>query len=345
MKKALITGIRGQDGAYLAKLLLAKGYDVYGADRRNSDGESWRLNYLGIEKDVEIVYMDLLELPRILDVIQCIKPDEIYNLAAQSFVKTSFDQPILTAQVNAIGVLNLLEAVRLFSPESKFYQASTSEMFGNELTDFTDQDSEEYRAQCIGTPFMPRSPYATAKLFAHNSTINYREAYGLFACCGILFNHESPLRGLEFVTRKITDGIAKIKTGKLDKLMLGNLNARRDWGYAPEYVEAMWQMMQYEKPIDRVIASGETHSIREFIECACNIVGIDIKWTGEGKDEKGIDSKTGKIVIEVAPEFYRPSDVEYLKGISNFQQYWKPSVSFAELVAIMLNADMERMTR
>jgi len=340
MKTALITGIRGQDGAYLARLLLDKGYIVYGSDRRNGDGDYWRLNYLGIKDEVELIYMDLLELPRIIDVVRKIKPDEVYNLAAQSFVKASFDQPLATSQVNAIGTLNLLEAIRLFSPDTKFYQASTSEMFGDSYNEY----EKNGIAQCEDTKFNPRSPYAVAKLFAHHVTINYRESYNLFACCGILFNHESPLRGLDFVTRKITDGLVKIKLGLADKLTLGNIDACRDWGYAPEYVEAMWMMLHDEKPVDIIIATGETHSIKEFINCACNIAEIPLEWKGEGKDIKGFDSKTGAIIIDVSPEFYRPSEVKYLKGISNLSG-WKPKVLFPELVAIMLNADMKRLSK
>ena len=334
MKTALITGIRGQDGAYLAKLLLDKDYRVIGADRRSGDGKSWRLQELGIEDDVEMLYMDLLDLPRICDVVRTIKPHEIYNLAAQSFVKASFDNPLSTANVNAIGCLNLLEAIRRFSPGSKFYQASTSEMFGS---------CQEM--QSAEPDFQPASPYATAKLFAHHSVANYRESYDLFACCGILFNHESPLRGLEFVTRKITDGIAKIKLGITDKLTLGNLDACRDWGYAPEYVEAMWLMMQHDEPGDFIIATGETHSIRDFVNCACNIAGIGIRWKGEGIQEKAFSTDyKGQMIIDISLDFYRPNEVEYLKGMSDLKG-WKPKVSFHELVAIMLNADMERLSK
>ncbi|MGC9023035.1 MAG: GDP-mannose 4,6-dehydratase, partial [Dissulfurimicrobium sp.] len=279
MKRALITGIRGQDGAYLAKLLLEKGYEVYGADRRSGDSSNWRLKELGIESHVKIVYMDLLELTNILRTIEKIKPDEVYNLAAQSFVKVSFDQPILTADIDAMGVLRLLEALRTYNPSARFYQASTSEMFGR----------VQEVPQSEKTPFYPRSPYGVSKLFAHWMTVNYRESYGMFACSGILFNHESPFRGLEFVTRKITHAIAQIKRGRLDKVVVGNLDSKRDWGYAPEYVNAMWRMLQQESPDDYVIATGETHTVREWIECAFKAVEYEIAWEGAGVNEKGRD--------------------------------------------------------
>ena len=303
-KKALITGIRGQDGAYLAEFLLNKGYEVIGADRRSADSTAWRMKELGIENKVKIKYMDLLEYTNVFEVIKTVKPDEVYNLAAQSFVEASFIQPFLTSQVDGLGVLTLLEAIRHFSPETKFYQASTSEMFGKVQT--IPQDEK--------TPFYPRSPYAVAKLYAHWMTVNYRESYNLFSCSGILFNHESPLRGAEFVTRKITMGIAAIKHGRQDKITLGNLDSKRDWGFAKEYVEAMWLMLQEAKPDDYVIATGETHTIREFAECAFKAAGISLAWEGEGVHTKGIDRKTGKIVIDVSKEFYRPAEVELLLG-------------------------------
>ncbi len=335
MKTALITGIRGQDGAYLAQLLLSKGYKVYGADRRSADGYSWRLEYLGIQDQVEIKYMDLLELPNVIDIIKELQPDEIYNLAAQSFVGVSFNQPLVTSQINAIGVLNLLEAIRHYSPESKFYQASTSEMFGGS-TEVLNENSE----------FKPKSPYATAKLFAHNSVINYRESFDLFACCGILFNHESPLRGFEFVTRKITDGIARIKLGLADKLILGNLEAQRDWGYAPEYVNAMWLMLQQDKPDDFAIATNTTVSIKTFIDHVCAEAGCFLEWQGSGKDLSGIID--GKISIEISDKFYRPNDVEILKGDATKAHKilnWKPETFMPELVKIMYQADFERLSK
>lgn len=335
-KKALVTGIRGQDGAYLAKLLLEKGYEVWGADRRSGDSSCWRLKELGIDKEVKIVYMDLLELTNIIKVIEKIKPDEIYNLAAQSFVQASFDQPILTAEVNAIGVLRILEAIRTVKPDARFYQASTSEMFGQ----------VQEIPQTEKTPFYPRSPYGVSKLFGHWITVNYRESYGIFACSGILFNHESPLRGLEFVTRKITYSLARIKYGLQDKLLLGNLEAKRDWGYAPEYVEAMWLMLQQPEPDDYVIATGETHTVKEFVEKAAEIAGFKIEWVGEGVNTRGVDTKSGKVIVEVSPEFYRPAEVDILIGNPEKAKRklgWYPRTKFEELVRIMMEADLNRV--
>lgn len=337
-KKALITGIRGQDGAYLAKLLLENGYEVYGADRRSGDSSNWRLKELGIDKEVKIVYMDLLELTNIMRVIDKIKPDEVYNLAAQSFVQASFEMPILTADINALGVLRILETLRIIKPDAKFYQASTSEMFGK----------VQKIPQTEKTPFYPRSPYGVAKLFGHWITINYRESYNMFACGGILFNHESPLRGLEFVTRKITYAIARIKYGLQDKIILGNLDTKRDWGYAPEYVEAMWLMLQQSYPDDYVIATGETHTVREFVEKAAKIVGFEIEWQGEGVNTKGIDRRTGRVIVEVSPEFYRPAEVDVLIGNpakAMEKLGWKPKTKFEDLVKIMVEADLNRVAR
>jgi len=336
MKKALITGIRGQDGAYLAKLLLEKGYKVYGADRRSGDSGNWRLKELGIDQDVEIVYMDLLELTNIRHVIQHIMPDEVYNLAAQSFVGVSFEQPILTADIDAIGVLRLLEALRDIKPDVKFYQASTSEMFGK----------VREVPQSETTPFHPRSPYAVSKVFAHYISVNYREAYGMFTACGILFNHESELRGLEFVTRKTTNAVARIKYGLQDKLVLGNLDSKRDWGYAPEYVEGMWLMLQQPNPDDYVLATGQTHTIREFVEKAFEIAGFNIEWFGEGSNAKGIDHRTGKVLVEVSKEFYRPSEVELLIGNPQKAKEklgWHSRTSFDKLVQIMMESDLMRV--
>ncbi len=335
-KKALITGIRGQDGSYLAKLLLEKGYEVYGADRRSGEGNFWRLKELGIYGDVKIVYMDLLEFSNIWRVIDKVEPDEVYNLAAQSFVGASFEQPILTSDVNALGTLRILEALRTLKPDAKFYQASTSEMFGKVKTLPLNESSA----------FHPRSPYAVSKLFAHWITINYREAYGMFAVSGILFNHESPLRGTEFITRKVSLGVARIRYGKQDKLIVGNLDAKRDWGYAPEYVYGMWLMLQQDKPDDYVLATGEAHSVREFIEEAFKIAGYDIVWKGEGVDEKGVDRRTGKVLVEVSAEFYRPAEVNILIG--NYEKAkkvlnWEPKVKFKDLVRIMVEEDMRRV--
>ena len=335
-KKALITGIKGQDGAYLARLLLEKGYDVYGADRRRSDMASWRLSDLGIEEDVKIIYMDLLEITNVIDVVKKLQPDEIYNLAAQSFVKTSFDQPFVTSQVDALGVLSVLDAVKHFSSGTRFYQASTSEMFGKVQAIPQDEN----------TPFYPRSPYAVAKLYAHWMTINYRESYDLFACSGILFNHESPLRGLEFVTRKITNGVARIKSGLLDKISLGNLDAKRDWGFAKEFVEAMWLMLQQEKADDYVIATGKTYVVREFAELAFKAAGIDLVWEGEGVGTRGVDRKSSKILVDVSPDFYRPAEVELLLGNSTKAKKrlkWEATTSFSDLVALMVESDLKRL--
>jgi GDPmannose 4,6-dehydratase len=335
-KVALITGIRGQDGAYLAKLLLEKGYEVYGADRRSGEGGFWRLKELGIEKDVKIVYMDLLEFTNILRTIEKIKPDEIYNLAAQSFVAASFEQPILTSDINSLGTLRLLEVIRTVKPDTKFYQASTSEMFGKAKT--LPLNEESY--------FYPRSPYAVSKLFAHWITVNYREAYNIFACSGILFNHESPLRGTEFITRKVSLAVARIKYGKQDKLVVGNLDAKRDWGYAPEYVYGMYLMLQNDKPDDFVLATGESHSVREFIEEAFKVAGFEIYWEGKGLEEKGRDAKTGKVLVEISPEFYRPAEVDVLVGdYSKAKKIlgWEPKTTFKELVRIMVEEDLRRV--
>jgi GDPmannose 4,6-dehydratase len=335
-KVALITGIRGQDGAYLAKLLLEKGYEVYGADRRSGEGGFWRLKELGIEKDVKVVYMDLLEFTNIFRTIEKIKPDEIYNLAAQSFVAASFEQPILTSDINSLGTLRLLEVIRTVKPDTKFYQASTSEMFGKVKTLPLNEDSY----------FYPRSPYAISKLFAHWITVNYREAYNIFACSGILFNHESPLRGTEFITRKVSLAVARIKYGKQDKLVVGNLDAKRDWGYAPEYVYGMYLMLQNDKPDDFVLATGEAHSVREFIEEAFRVAGFEIYWEGRGLEEKGRDAKTGKVLVEVSPEFYRPAEVDVLVGdYSKAKRIlgWEPKTTFKELVRIMVEEDMRRV--
>jgi GDPmannose 4,6-dehydratase len=335
-KVALITGIRGQDGAYLAKLLLEKGYEVYGADRRSGEGGFWRLRELGIEKDVKVVYMDLLEFTNILRIIEKIKPDEIYNLAAQSFVAASFEQPILTSDINSLGTLRLLEVIRTVKPDTKFYQASTSEMFGKVKT--LPLNEESY--------FYPRSPYAVSKLFAHWIAVNYREAYNIFACSGILFNHESPLRGTEFITRKVSLAVARIKYGKQDKLVVGNLDAKRDWGYAPEYVYGMYLMLQNDKPDDFVLATGEAHSVREFIEEAFKVAGFEIYWEGKGLEEKGRDAKTGKVLVEVSPEFYRPAEVDVLVGdYSKAKKIlgWEPKTTFKELVRIMVEEDLRRV--
>lgn len=336
MKKALITGITGQDGSYLSKLLLDKGYQVYGAFRRTSDLHLNRLKYLGVDEKIQYLPIELLEFTNIYRAIEKIQPDEIYNLGAQSFVGLSFEEPIFTADVTGMGPLRVLEAIRAVNPKVKFYQASSSEMFGK--VQAVPQDEN--------TPFYPRSPYSVAKLSAHWMTVNYRESYGLFACSGILFNHESPLRGLEFVTRKITHGLARIQHGLQEKLILGNLDSKRDWGYAPEYVEAMWRMLQQPEPEDYVVATGETHTIREFVENAFLAVGTEIVWKGSEINEKGYDKKTGKVLVEVSLEFFRPVEVDALIGNPKKAMEklgWKPKTKFSALVRIMVEADMKRV--
>ncbi len=337
MKKALITGITGQDGAYLAKLLLGKGYEVYGAFRRSSDLQLRRLRFLGIENQINFFPLELLELTNLYRGIEKIEPDEIYNLGAQSFVALSFEEPIFTAEVTGLGVLRMLEAIREVNPRIRFYQASSSEMFGH--VQRTPQNEK--------TPFYPRSPYGFSKLFAHWATVNYRESYHLFASSGILFNHESPLRGFEFVTRKISDGVARIQQGLQEKLTLGNLSARRDWGYAPEYVEAMWQMLQRPTPDDFVVATGENHTVREFAQHAFSRIGLPIEFIGDGPDEKGIDSKTGKVVLEVSKEFFRPAEVDTLLGDPSKAKQtlgWSAKTSFEALVSCMVDADCKRVS-
>ncbi|MBI4824542.1 MAG: GDP-mannose 4,6-dehydratase [Nitrospirae bacterium] len=337
-KKAFITGITGQDGAYLSKLLLEKGYRVYGAFRRTSDLHVNRLKFLGIEDQIEFLPLELLEFTNIHRAIEKVKPDEIYNLGAQSFVALSFEEPVFTADVTAIGPLRVLEAIRAVNPKIRFYQASSSEMFGKVRE--TPQNEK--------TPFYPRSPYAASKLFAHWMTVNYRESYGMFACSGILFNHESPLRGLEFVTRKITNTVAKIKHGLKDCLMLGNLDSKRDWGYAPEYVTAMWLMLKQSKPDDYVIATGEPHSVREFVETAFKVAGFDIGWSGKGIKEKGIDKKTGHTLVKIDPQFFRPAEVDVLKGDYSKAKKklgWSPKTTFRELVSIMVRHDLNLISK
>ncbi len=337
MKRALITGIRGQDGAYLARLLLQKGYQVVGADRRSGESSNWRMRELGIADDVKTEHMDLLELTNILRILDKVQPDEVYNLAAQSFVATSFEQPMLTGDINALGVLRLLEAIRQVNPEARFYQASTSEMFG--LARETPQNES--------TPFHPRSPYGVAKLYAHWITVNYREAYDMFTCSGILFNHESPLRGMEFVTRKITHAVARIQQGQQDEVVLGNLNARRDWGYADEYVDGMWRMLQQDRPDDYVLATGETHSVREFVEAAFDTVDMRLHWEGSGVEEVGRCATTGNVRVRISKDFYRPADVELLKGDPAKAERdlgWKPDTHFADLVRMMVEADLKRLS-
>lgn len=331
-KKAIITGIAGQDGAYLAKLLLEKGYRVLGGDRRSSR-QSTRLDYLGIADDVERVDLELSEFTNIARLIKDEQPDEVYNLAAQSFVGTSWEQPLTTTDVNANGVLRLLEAIRTFSPQTRFYQASTSEMFG--AIEAPQRES---------TPFYPRSPYGVSKLFAHWITKNYRESFDLKASSGILFNHESPLRGREFVTRKISVAMSRIALGEQDILELGNLGAQRDWGFAGDYVEGMWRIINAEPRDDYVLATGETHTIREFAELAGAQLGMELAWEGEGVEEKGIDTKTGKTIVQVNPKFFRPAEVDLLLGDASRAENelgWERKVSFPQLVEMMVREDYD----
>jgi len=333
-KIALVTGIKGQDGAYISEHLLKAGYRVIGTDRRRVDIDNWRLRYLGIEDQVEYAYLDLMDIGNIHRILKKYKPDEIYNLAAQSFVGISFDQPTLTTEVNAMGVLRLLEAVRLYCPEAKFYQASTSEMFGKVKAIPQNED----------TAFYPRSPYGVAKLYSHFLTINYRESFDLFACSGILFNHESPLRGLEFVTRKITNAIARIENGLQDKITLGNMDAKRDWGFAKDYTLGMIKMMHHDTPDDYVLSTGETHSVREFVELAFDHLGKTIVWEGSGVEEIGIDKASGKTMVEISPEFFRPAEVDLLLGDPSKAKKilgWEASTKFSELVTIMMESDLE----
>lgn len=331
MKNALITGITGQDGSYLAELLLEKGYRVYGIIRRKSVVDYGNVDH--IKDKLHFIYADMTDIISLINAMKVSKADEVYNLAAQSFVATSWEQPLTTAEIDALGVINLLEAIRVVNPKARFYQASTSEMFG--LVQEIPQKET--------TPFYPRSPYGVAKVYGHWITKNYRESYGLFACCGILFNHESERRGLEFVTRKITDGIAKIKSGLQDCIELGNLNAKRDWGHSKDYVRAMWLMLQQESADDYVIATNETRTVREFVEVAFQHVGIEIIWQGMGVDEIGIDSISGKTLVKVNPVFFRPAEVELLLGDCTKAEKklgWKREISFVELVQGMVDSDL-----
>ena len=340
MKKAVITGITGQDGAYLAELLLEKGYKVYGTYRRTASINFWRIEELGIRDNpnLHLVEYDLTDLASNIRLLEKAKPDEFYNLAGQSFVAVSFDQPITTAQITGLGPVNVLEAIRIVNPKIRFYQASTSEMFGH----------VQEIPQSEKTPFYPRSPYGVAKLYAHWMTINYRESYDIFGTSGILFNHESPLRGLEFVTRKITNGIAGVKLGKLDHIELGNLDAKRDWGYAKDYVDGMWRMLQVDIPDTFVLATGRTERVRDFVEMTCKAVDINIVWQGEGIDEIGIDSETGKTIVSINPDFYRPSEVELLIGDPSKAKRelgWEATTTLETLCGMMIEADIRRIDK
>ena len=336
-KTAIITGITGQDGAYLAQLLLEKGYTIYGTYRRTSSVNFWRIDELGIRNhpDFYQVEYDLTDLGSSLRLLEKTQPDEIYNLAAQSFVAVSFDQPMTTAQITGLGPVLLLEAIRIINPKIRFYQASTSEMFGNVLE----------VPQTEKTPFYPRSPYGAAKVYAHWMTINYRESYDIFGVSGILFNHESPLRGLEFVTRKITDGLSKVKLGMQSHIELGNLSAKRDWGYAKDYVDGMHRMLQTDTPDTYLLATGRTESVREFVNMTCKALDINIDWNGSGLDETGTDTATGKTIIKINSNFYRPAEVELLIGDPSKAKKdldWEATTTLEQLCKLMVNADMQR---
>jgi GDPmannose 4,6-dehydratase len=334
MKTAIITGINGQDAPYLAQHLLKLNYKVIVADRRRTDNDYTKLAVLGIDNQVIFEYFDLLELSNIINVISKYKPDEFYNLAAQSFVGASFTQPLLTSDINSLGLLRILEAIRLFSPKTKLYQASTSEMFGK-VKEIPQSES---------TPFHPRSPYGVSKVFSHYMVVNYREAYNLFACSGILFNHESPFRGKEFVTKKITSSIAKIIHGKLDYFEIGNLDAKRDWGYAKDFVKGMHLMLQQDIAEDFVLCTGKMHSVREFIELAFQHVNINIQWIGTGSEEFAINTSNSKKVVQVSKEYYRPAEVDLLIGDSSKAEAklnWRSETSLKELVEIMMKYDLE----
>jgi GDPmannose 4,6-dehydratase len=337
---ALITGVTGQDGAYLTELLLSKGYDVYGTYRRTSSVNFWRLQELGVlnHERLKLVEFDLTDPGVCISLIKRIEPDEIYNLAAQSFVGVSFEQPTATANITGLGALNILEAIRLINPKIRFYQASTSEMFGK----------VQSIPQTEDTPFYPRSPYGVAKLYAHWMTVNYRESYGLFASSGILFNHESPLRGLEFVTRKITDAFARIRVGQLQVLELGNLNAKRDWGFAKEYVEGMWRILQANESDTFVLATNRTETVRDFVSMAAKAAGYSLKFEGKDEEEVGIDIASGHTLVRINPSFYRPAEVELLIGDPAKAERvlgWKPKTSLEELCAMMIEEDIRRVER
>ena len=335
MKVSLITGVTGQDGSYLSELLLSKGYEVHGIIRRHSTICTERISQILDNKNFFLHYGDMTDSHNLTALIREVNPDEVYNLAAQSHVGTSFEVPEYTAEVTGVGTIKLLESIRQVKPNTKFYQASTSELFGG---------IPETAPQNEKTPFYPKSPYGAAKLYAYWVTVNYRESYNIFACNGILFNHESPRRGTDFVTRKITTSIAKILAGKQEKISLGNLNAKRDWGFAGDYVEGMWLILQQDKPDDFVLATGETHTVREFVEAAFNEVDIKIEWRGEGVNEKGYCTKTGKLLVDVNPKFFRPAEVDLLLGDPSKAEKilgWKRKTDFKNLVKIMVNADLK----
>ena len=337
-KTALITGITGQDGSYLAELLLEKGYDVHGIVRHASTFNRGRIEHLfpdihDAENKIELHYGDLTDSSSLHRLVNSLKPDELYHLGAQSHVRISFDIPEFTGNVTALGTMRLLEAVRHDSPKTKFYQASSSEMFGK-VSEVPQKET---------TPFHPRSPYGVAKVYGYWAAVNYRESYGLYAVNGILFNHESPRRGENFVSRKITYSLSHILAGKTDKMYLGNLEAKRDWGYAKDYVEGMWKMLQMDTPEDYVLATGETHTVREFLEEACRLVGMELEWRGEGLKEEGVDKKTGKVIVGIDSRYFRPSEVDLLLGDATKAKEklgWKPEVTFKQLVRLMLEHDL-----
>lgn len=337
MKKAFVTGITGQDGAYLAQFLLEKGYEVYGAYRRTSSLNLWRIQFLNIENhpNLHLIEFNLLDTSSCIRVISKIQPDEVYNLAAQSFVGVSFEQPLVTSQTTGIGAVNLLEAIRIINPKIKFYQASTSEMFGK----------VQEIPQTELTRFYPRSPYGVAKLFAHWMTVNYRESYGIFASSGILFNHESPLRGIEFVTRKITDAVAKYHLGIQEVLELGNLNASRDWGYAKEYIEGMYLMLQHDKSDTFVLATNKTYTVRHFAEMAFKAIDIEIEWQGKDENERGINKANGAEIARINPKLFRPCEVDFLVGDpakAKNELGWEPKTDIEDLCKIMVESDIIR---
>ena len=337
IKKAIITGITGQDGAYLTELLLEKGYEVYGTYRRTSSVNFWRLEELGVENhpNLHLIEYDLTDQANSIRMVMEIQPDEIYNLAAQSFVGVSFEQPLATAHITGLGSVHLLEAIRIVNPKIKFYQASTSEMFG---------DVQEI-PQKETTPFWPRSPYGAAKMYAHWMVVNYRESYDMFASSGILFNHESPLRGLEFVTRKITDSVAKIKLGKLEYMELGNMDAKRDWGFAKDYIEGMYLMLQADKPDTYVLATNRTERVRDFVKMAFKAVDIELEFTGTAENEVAKNRATGEVVVRVNPKFYRPAEVDLLIGNpqkAKEELGWEPKCTLEELCSMMVQADLKR---
>ena len=338
MKKAIITGITGQDGAYLSQLLLDKGYKVFGAYRRTSSQNFWRIDYLGIKNhpNLMLVEHDLIDAASTIRMVSEINPDEIYNLAAQSFVHVSFDQPLATSMITGIGVTHMLESIRIVNKNIKFYQASTSELYGK-VQEVPQKET---------TPFYPRSPYGVSKLYAHWMVINYRESYDMFACSGILFNHESPLRGIEFVTRKISDAVARISEGIKDYIELGNLDASRDWGYAPEFVDGMYKMMQHDNPDTFVLATNKAYTVRQFAQYAFNVVGIDVKWEGSGVSERGINKKTGKTIVKINKDFFRLSEVDALIGDyskAEKELAWVPQIELKKICQIMVESDLKAL--